>query len=307
MDALLASVLYLLCGGLLASAALFLVLRQERKASTGWFVATCLTLLIWVVTLYLFRHSKSPDYILLIGRINFAAISLAVYMGYRFVRSVAGLPTRWNETALLGVSVILAFITTATPLVDEAERLSANLSSHETVYGPLFPLYLVHVIALVGASLVMAFRQSRQKQGAGDRPSVRSTRDQLLLIGGGILATTLLSLVTNVALPYLWRNFDWIDVGPISTLLFLLAVAYAVVRHQLFDIRVFLRKTLVLGIALSLVLAVYSAIVLLVTDRFASSESSGVTRFGVLVIAFSFDPIRRLLEEKIDKLLKKKE
>jgi hypothetical protein len=46
---------------------------------------------------------------------------------------------------------------------------------------------------------------------------------------------------------------------------------------------------------------------LLFTDKFASSESSGVTRFGVLVIAFSFDPIRRLLEEKIDKLLKKKE
>jgi hypothetical protein len=260
-----------------------------------------------VVTLYLFRHSQDQDYVLLIGRINFASISLAVYTGYRFVRSVAGLPTRWNETALLSVSVILALLTTATPLIDESERLGNGLSSHQTIYGPLFSLYLVHVIALVGATLVMAFRQSRQKQGVRDRLSARATHDQLLLIGGGILATTLLSLVTNVALPYFWRNFNWIDLGPLSTLLFLLAVAYAVVRHQLFDIRVFLRRTLVLGIALSFVLATYSAIVLLVTDKFASSEVGGVTRFGVLVLAFSFDPVRRLLEEKIDKLLKKKE
>ncbi|WP_309706917.1 hypothetical protein [Armatimonas sp.] len=86
-------------------------------------------------------------------------------------------------------------------------------------------------------------------------------------------------------------------------MLFLLSVAYAVIRHQLFDIRVFIRRAVVLGVALSLVLACYSALVLLVTDTFASSESGGVTRFGVLVLAFSFDPIRRFLEKRIDKLL----
>ena len=75
------------------------------------------------------------------------------------------------------------------------------------------------------------------------------------------------------------------------------------VRHQLFDIKVLVRRTRVLGIALSLVLACYSALVLLGTDRLASSESGGVTRFGVLVLAFSFDPIRRFLEGRIDKLL----
>jgi two-component system, NarL family, sensor kinase len=92
-------------------------------------------------------------------------------------------------------------------------------------------------------------------------------------------------------------------VGPFSTVLLLLAVAYAVVRHQLFDIRVLLRKTLVLGIALSLVLAAYSALVLIATDKLASSESGGLTRFGVLVLAFSFDPVRRFLEKRIDRLL----
>lgn len=80
-------------------------------------------------------------------------------------------------------------------------------------------------------------------------------------------------------------------------------MGYAVVRHQLFDIKVLIRGTLVLGTALSLVLACYSALVLLATDRLASNESGGLTRFGVLVLAFSFDPIRRSLEKSIDKLL----
>ena len=104
-------------------------------------------------------------------------------------------------------------------------------------------------------------------------------------------------------LPYAFGNFDYIDLGPLSTLLFSFSVGYAIARHQLLDIRVLLRKTLAPGIAPSLVLAAYSALALLATDKFATSEPGGATRLGVLVLAFSFDPVRRFLESRIDKLL----
>jgi two-component system, NarL family, sensor kinase len=172
----------------------------------------------------------------------------------------------------------------------------ANVS-HQTLYGPLFWLYALHLLICLGGAIALAFRE---RSRSGLNPHVR---DQLLLLGIGIIATGGVSLLTNVLLPYVSGDFGLIDAGPLSTLLLLLAVAYAVVRHQLFDIRVFVRRAVVLGMALSLVLAAYSALVLLATDWLASSESGGVTRFGVLVLAFSFDPIRRFLEKRIDKLL----
>jgi hypothetical protein len=300
MNSALAGILYALCSLLLAAASVFLLVRDNRSPVVRWFVAVCLALLIWVVTLFLFGRSDQAGYLLLVGRANFASVSLAVYFGWRFVRAVAGRPRRSHEDYLLWASLLLACLSAATPWVDRAELVGVGVGgNHTTVYGPLFAIYVLHIIGLLVASVWTAFRSSGRLRVSD--PTRR--RDQLLLLGWGILATGGISLVTNALLPYALGDFRWIDLGPLSTLLFLLAVSYAVVRHQLFDIRVFVRRALVLGVALSLVLACYSALVLLATDHLASSESGGFTRFGVLVLAFSFDPIRRFLEKNIDRLL----
>lgn len=297
MNSILAEVLYTLCSLVLASASIVLLVRDARAPIVRWFVAVCLALLVWVVTLFLFGHSDDPSYILLIGRANFAAVSLAVYFGFRFVRAVAGLRSQPIDGWLLWISTGIAILCVTTPLIDKAELIGASPSGrHETLYGSLFGLYVAHIVGLLTITLWTAFRASLPSDKA-------RLRDQLLLLGWGILATGLISLVTNALLPYSFGDFRWIDVGPLSTLLFLLAVSYAVIRHRLFDIRVFVRRAVVLGTALSLVLASYSALVLLATDHLASSESGGITRFGVLVLAFSFDPIRRFLEGRIDRLL----
>lgn len=300
MNLHLAEVLYALCALLLAVGSLWLTIREGRSTSVRWFVATSLALLIWVVTLFLFGRSNDPDFILLVGRANFAAVSLAVYFGWRFVRALAQHPQRPMEIYGSWLSLLLAGVALTTSLIDQAEIVVAD-GRHITVYGFLFPLYVLHVMAFLAASIWTAFSASGHKSASSKQRS--SLHDQLLLIGWGIVITGTISLVSNALLPAVLGDFRWIDIGPISTLVFLICVAYAVVRHHLFDIRVFVRRTLVLGVTLSFVLAAYSALVLLATDTFASSESGGVTRFGVLFLAFSFDPIRRFLEKRIDKLL----
>ncbi len=200
----------------------------------------------------------------------------------------------WREAAWV---ICLTAITLLTPLVDQEEIVRGDaILRHTTIYGPLFPLYLAHVVGYLAAAVLLAFR-SRRESVPGP------IRDQLLLIGIGTLATGAVSLVTNALLPYAFGDFRYTDAGPLSTLLFLLAVAYAVARHRLFDFRLFIRRTLILGLLLSFVLAAYSAFVLLATDRFTAEGSGTLTRFGVLVIAFSFDPVRRFLESRIDHLL----
>jgi hypothetical protein len=110
-------------------------------------------------------------------------------------------------------------------------------------------------------------------------------------------------MVAGIVLPYGFGDFRFTDWGPLSSALFLLAVGYAVAKHRLFDLRRFVRRTLVLGILGTLALAAYGAVVVLATERFAGAGAGGLTRFSVLVIALSFDPLRRALEKQVDRLL----
>ncbi len=108
--------------------------------------------------------------------------------------------------------------------------------------------------------------------------------------------------MSNALLPYGFGDFRFCDVGTLSTLCFVLAVAYATFIHGLFDLRVILRETLVYGVLLAFVLGTYSSAVFVVT-QYLTNSAGKLTQFAVLLIAFSLDPLRRFLEKKTDRLL----
>jgi hypothetical protein len=287
--------LYGVCSAMLLVSSLLVLGKNPGSPVHRRFSGTALTLLAWLITLLLFQRASVPDHILYLGRFNFATIPLAVYLGYLFV---AGLAQKHIPQPTLQVagSLLLFLLSAFTPLVDKAELPGTGLEEHQTLYGPLFPFYLLYIVGYLFAAVSLAFRERVQ--------APQPQRDQLTLVGAGILATGSVALLTNALLPYAFDNFRFVDVGTLSTILFLFAVAWAVIRHRLFNVKVFVRKTLVWGLLLSFVLAAYGAVVTLVTEHLVGGDdASAVTRFGVLIIASSFDPIRRFLEKKVDHFL----
>jgi hypothetical protein len=296
------ALLYYLCGLLLAALPLFIAWRGGGRPRTGarlrrTYCLLSLFLLLWLLTLFLEVRTALPAAQLWLGRINFAAVVFAASLAVRFVQHVSlPVPNRnppgslWltAETGLLGV------LTLFTPLVDAAERVEAG-SRAITTFGPLFPVYLAHVVACLGTALFMAFRGGRR----ADDPKLRQ---QLDLIGLGMLATGVVAFFTNALLPYVWGEFRFCDVGTLSTLLFVLAIAYATFLHGLFDLRVLLRRTLVYGLLLAFVVGTYRSAVLVLSQYFTAGAGT-VMQFAVLLIAFSVDPLRRFLEKKTDHLL----
>lgn len=292
-----ATILVLISGGRQGNS-----VRRTLRYRFAW---TAFYLLIWVASLYVFHHYRGfgladdPSAVLWLGRVNFAAVVFVVYFAYRFVQVLAGQDRLSSKTRLDGILLaetwVVALGSLLTPLVDKAEIISTTAQTPTTVYGVLFPLYVVHVVAYLFATIRLALIAREQ--------STHPVRDQLGLVTIGILATGGISLVTNAALPYLLGDFRFTDIGTLSTILFLLAVGWAVARHQLFDLRLFLSRTLVYGLLLSLVVSAYSAVVVLVTERLTAGNQDALTQFSVLVIASSFDPVRRFLEAKVDALL----
>ena len=283
--------------------------KAHDSSERRLFIMLSLSLLLWQVTLFWETRAVQPALQLWLGRMNFGTVALAVFLAWRFVwrvaRSVPGNEFanaaeivqprfRWLHRFFSFETALLTVITLFTPLVDAAESV---VDEHPiTRFGPLFPVYLLHVLGYLKATLTVTFRARR-------RIKDQAMRGRLAVIGIGILATGGVSLVTNALLPYGFGDFRFCDIGTLSTLLFLLSVAYAVFVHGLFDIRIVVRITLVYGILMTFVMGIYSAGVLLVTQYLTGGGNNSTTQFLVLFLAFSFDPLRRYLEDKTDILL----
>jgi hypothetical protein len=293
------ALLYYLCFLLLTGLTVFIACKASRRTSTPLrrtFFLLALSLLLWQLTLFLEVRTVHPAAQLRLGRANFAAVVFAAYFALRFVQEVpakGAVPGSTWSRWLFVATVLLALVTLLTPLISAAERVEAGRAV--TTFGPLFPVYLIHVVGGLAAALVMAFCQWRKAEE-------RRVRGQVLLIGSGMLLTGGVALVTNALLPYGRGDFRFCDVGTLSTLFFVLAVAYATFVHRLFDLRVIVRETLVYGMLLAFVLGAYSSTVFVLSQALTEGAEK-LVQFAVLLIAFSFDPLRRFLEEKTDRLL----
>lgn len=289
------ALLYYVCFSLLLGMAALVISRRPSSWQHRYFALAALSLLGWTLTLFLFHEATEPGKVLWLGRLNFAAALPSVTFGYLLVRAISGKRPA-STVLLLTETLVLMLLTAFTPLVDAAELPGAGPAGrHITIYGPLIWLYLAHIIAYLTSAVFVAFRAA----SVAHRPE----RDQLYLVGSGILATGMVGLVGNIVLPYGFRDFRYTDVGTLSTMLFLLCVGYAILRHRLFDLRLFVRRTVVYGLLLSFALSAYSAVVVLVTERMAGEQAGTLTRVAVLMIAFSFDPLRRYLEKRVDRYL----
>ena len=286
--------LYLLCLAFLLGSAIFVYSRNPRSRLNGYYALLALALLAWVGTLFVFGSLSEGKLLLTIGRANFAAAALVATTSFLLVAELAGrrrtlLPMVWLET------VILAVLSLATPLVDRAETVVRG--QHVTAYGPLFALYSLHIIVFLAGAVFVAFQSLPE--------ATARTRPQLRLVGMGILATALIGVTCNIVLPFAYQDFRFINVGPLSTILFLAAIAYAVFAAHLFSIRVIIRTAFVYAGLITLALELYSlalsslAKLLPLGDQ--AERAFAATAIALSVNAFTQQPVRRWLERAIDR------
>lgn len=285
--------LYILCLAFLLGSALFVYSRNLSSRLNRYYALLALALLGWVGTLFVFGGLPEGRLLLTVGRANFAAAALVATASFLFVGELAGrrqslLPVIWLETGILTV------LSLTTPLVDRAEAVVRG--QHTTAYGSLFALYAVHVATYLAGSVFLAFRSLPR--------ATERTRPQLLLVGAGILATALVGVGADIVLPYGLGDFRFINAGPLSTILFLLAMGYAVFAAHLFSLRVIIRAAFVYAGLITLALELYQLAVTFLARLLpfgsANERAFAATAIALIVNAFTQQPVRRWLERVID-------
>jgi two-component system, NarL family, sensor kinase len=93
--------------------------------------------------------------------------------------------------------------------------------------------------------------------------------------------------------------------GPIllllSVVLIPIAIAIAIVRYRLFDIRVVLSRTLLYGLTIAVIIAAYVGIVAGLTLLVPSNAQRSVSVAAAIIVAFLFAPLRSLVQRMINR------
>ncbi|GDX40746.1 hypothetical protein LBMAG21_10380 [Armatimonadota bacterium] len=192
----------------------------------------------------------------------------------------------------------MSLLSLFTGLVDKSEIVLAT-GEHITTYGWFFPLYLLYILAFVGAALWVAFRP------AAKLPN--ENHIQLRLVGVGVLVTAFVGILANVVLPYFYHDFRFINVGTLSTIFFLAVVAYTSVVHHLFNIKVILRTTLVFTVLIALTLEFYQVAIEFLTHLLPLGDPTqrqvAATTVALIINAFTHESVRQWLEQLVDRLV----
>jgi len=128
-------------------------------------------------------------------------------------------------------------------------------------------------------------------------------RSRLKFIIFGTLTALILAGTTNVVMPMIGQ-YQYIWVGPTLAITWLVAMGYAILRYQLIDIHIIIKRSLVYTVLITCMTTLYF-ITILITERifmgiigYKSLIASIIT---AAIIALVFSPLKNAIQNFIDK------
>lgn len=201
----------------------------------------------WSITNVLFQIvSLDAKYALALLSYAFAGL-LAVFF-LRFGQEIAG-RSRPKYTAYL---TVIGLAVSAGGLVPGviAKGITPPASIETHLIGLI--VYGLTLLLLMGSGISFLVH--------GLRSSYGKEKSQIVFILFGLAIAAGIGVFCNLILP-LTGSYSLVAVGPTGSLFFIIATAYAILHHKLFDIRLILARTLGYGLALIALAAMYGLVI----------------------------------------------
>jgi len=257
-------------------AALILLKGKKRRESTsfGLFV---FMLAIWTFGLFMFYRALDPVSSLFWAKtLYFAGSCTAIFFfffAFNFPQKQPFLS--WRKIILTFIPVPLLFVLYFCSNLIIAGTL---ITEKGFVYGPLrlafdIPFYAYFLSAF--AKLFISYKKYTDV-----------THFQLRYIVFSSFPALIIAAITNVIL--LWFGvFNYIWLGPSVSLILITASTYAIIRYQLMDIRIIVRKSTIYLIIAGFVYACFYGVVWLLSRWFGGIYNQDAMIFGIF-LAFAF-------------------
>jgi signal transduction histidine kinase len=266
--------------------------RNPTKANNRRFGFLSIALIFWAVTNYLSEHLIANQ--LLYTRLTYVSAVLTVFA---VVRYMAYFP---NEHEFKGnrfmqmhtVLSIVLLILSATPLV--ISSVDSNNATGGIATGAAYPMYIAYVAYSLGLLLFVAYRQNKLAKQADQKAQIR-------ILTAGVIVYALLAITSNVVVPLLIDDWTSSAFGPAFSMIFMGVVAYSIIKHKLFDIRVFVAKAIAYALSLTLLLTIFIAGTFAMATLVSSEKIPLKTLVFLAIVsvfgAIAFQPIKRFFDK----------
>lgn len=130
---------------------------------------------------------------------------------------------------------------------------------------------------------------------------VKRSRNRSIV--AGLIPVVILAPITSFVLPIVYERLDFIYLTPVYIVFFVAMVAYAMIRHGLFDIRLAAVRTFTYVLTLLTLSMLYYALAYLVSviifqfqDQASIRLLSPINIVLALLLAFAFQPIKQIFD-----------
>jgi len=267
--------------------------RNPRANSNKLFLLFSVVTALWLVTNYMASTRTVPyDVAYIANRLVFLFAAISTFSLVGFVRTLLdlGFGRAWRAVVIANIVAILGSVT---PWI--VENISAQGKTYSITFGflaiPYFVVILTNFLAVVGTLV-----SSRRKAQGNERAQV----DTILVS----LATTLVFiLVTNALLPFIFNYYALTSAGSFSTMILVGGMAYGIIRHRLFDLRLVIARSLAYVLSLASLGAVFIIGTFLLSGIFFRNTNFNVDTARwvysllAMILAFLFAPLKGFFDK----------
>lgn len=287
----------------IANIALGVIVYSRNKTLLANKVFLTLTVLLtfWMLSNFFLPLATDNNAIgNLLNGLAYTTGFLAIYCAYIFAQSYpveSSFIKNRKKLALISVIAGSFALLSAAPVIAGTVITNPDGSNGYT-NGSLEFLYTFTVLALVALIVGHYILIIRRTKGV--------EKSQALFVMLALAASIVVAVTGNLLLPMLNISVDYAYFAPVTSLIVIGFIAYAITRHGLFDVRPFIARSLAYFLSIAVMLGIFVAAEIIAINTFFGSDTrlDQTIFFAVLsiVLAIVFQPTKRYFDKISNKI-----
>lgn len=276
----------------------FIYTRERANRLNQSYLYYCLAVALWSAAYFYWQVSRTADDAIFYSKLlTVGSILIPPFYSY-FVHQITKI--KYNPLLLR----LLLFSTGSLLLLNIGDGLVTGVAPKAGFIfwptpGIFYPFFLAYWFVIIVYSVYLLLKAIKNNQG------IEKAQLKIVLTG------TVIGYLCGATNFPLWYGVNILPWGNIGASIYMCFVAYSIVEQHLFDIRVAIRRTFVYSVLLATLFSAYSLFIFLSAQIFSLAQTSNNTLIpnflASLILGFSFDPLRRWLQDRTDKFLYRKE
>jgi len=278
--------------------AFFVYINNPKSATNIIFSLLSLVTTTWLIIMYLSFQPASLSTALFWIRLSiFLAVPQAVFF-FLLAHTLPKEKLQLSRRFLLTIAAWSIFIMglTISPYVFTDIEIVNN--SPRPIPGFGLPLFALTTMLFSFGAIYILIKRLRRSAGV-EKLQLRFVMFGILLMLGLIIGTIMIPVA-------IFRNSNFVPFAPLYTLAFLGMTTYAIIKHRLLDIRLVVARAVAYTFLVVVFATAYVGATFISTSFFLSDPASRsqlvIYSLLTLILAFSFQPLRRIFEKVTDRI-----